>query len=154
MASRSHRLAPTFVLGDLAFLSSKVYIFTHMTSVLVHFALLIKLDWHCTSLNIIVNATFFGCNCGMLSKASIDQNELQLIPSLILQWTLGFIALVPIYNVWHIFWYDIPEWMLLKQTHAYEQMYVFLLSDFMALFPKQSLCWLLIRTPLNKCSVE
>ncbi len=62
----------------------------------------------------------FCCNCDMLSKASIDQNELQLIPSLILRWTLGLIALVTIYNVWHIFLlYDISEWLLLEQTHAY-----------------------------------
>ncbi len=58
MASRSSRLAPTFVLGDLVLLSSKVYIFTSMTSVLVHFTSLIKLAYHCTSLNVIVDATF------------------------------------------------------------------------------------------------
>ena len=100
------------------------------------FPLLIKLAWHYTSLTIIVTATFSCCNCDMLSKASIDQNELQLIPSLILQWTLGFIALVPIYNVWHIF-HDIPEWLLLAQTHAYEHTYVFLLSNFMTFFPNR-----------------
>ena len=43
MASRSSRLAAAFVLGDLAFLSSKGYIFTCMIIVLVHFTLLIKL---------------------------------------------------------------------------------------------------------------
>ena len=59
MASRSSRLAPTFVRGDLVFLSSKVYIFTCVTSVLAHFPLLIKLAWYCASLNIIVDATFF-----------------------------------------------------------------------------------------------
>ena len=65
----------------------------------------------------------------MLSKASIDQNELRLIASLILQGTLGLIAVVYIFNVWHRFLYDIPEWMLLEQTHIYEQIYVFLISD-------------------------
>jgi hypothetical protein len=45
----------------------------------------------------------FGCNCDILFKASIDQNELRSITSLILQWTLGLIAVVPIFNVWHIF---------------------------------------------------
>ena len=59
MASRSSRLAPIFVPGDLLFFSSKVYIFTCVTGVLVHFPLLIKLALHCTSLNIVVNATFF-----------------------------------------------------------------------------------------------
>ena len=53
MVSRSSRLAATFVVGDLVFLSSKVYIFTCMTSVLVHFPFLLKLAWHYTSLNII-----------------------------------------------------------------------------------------------------
>ena len=98
MASRSSWLAATFVLGDLAFLSSKVYIFTCVTSVLVYFLLLIngltlyKLEHH-RECNLL-----FGCNCDMLSKASIDQNELQLITSLILQWTLGLIAVVPIFG--------------------------------------------------------
>ena len=84
MASRSSRLSPTFVLGDLVFLSSKVYIFTCVTSVLVYFPLFIngltlyKLEHH-RECNLL-----FGCNCDMLSKASIDQNQLQLITSLIL----------------------------------------------------------------------
>jgi hypothetical protein len=39
VASRSSRLAPTFVPYDLIFISSKVYIFTCVTNVLVHFAL-------------------------------------------------------------------------------------------------------------------
>ena len=43
MASRSFGLAPPFVLGDLVFLYSKVYIFTCVTVDLVHFTLLIKL---------------------------------------------------------------------------------------------------------------
>ncbi len=60
MVSRSSRLAATFVHGDLIFLSSKVYIFTYVTNVLVHFTLFIKLALHyCTSLNTIVDATFF-----------------------------------------------------------------------------------------------
>jgi len=59
VASRSSRLALSFVLGDLVFLSSKVYIFTCVTDVLVHFPLFIKLACHCTRLNIIVNVTFF-----------------------------------------------------------------------------------------------
>ena len=42
IASRSSRLAPTFVPSDLVFISSKVYIFTCVTNVLVHFPLLIK----------------------------------------------------------------------------------------------------------------
>ena len=29
----------------------------------------------------------------------------------------------------HFFGYDIPEWMLFEQTHVYEHIYVFLLSD-------------------------
>ena len=105
MASRSSRLAPTFVLGDLVFLSSKVYIFTCVTNVLVYFPLLIngltfyKLEHH-RECNLL-----FGCNCDMLSKASIDQNKLQLITSLMLQWALGLIAVVPIFNVLHIFFY-------------------------------------------------
>ena len=37
MASRSSRPAAAFVLGDLVFLSLKVYISTCVTSVLVHF---------------------------------------------------------------------------------------------------------------------
>jgi hypothetical protein len=99
MASRSSRLAPTFVHGDLVSLYSKVYIFTSVTNVLVYFLLsingstLYKLEHH-RECNL-----FFGCNCDMLSKASNDQNELQLITSLILQWTLGLIAVVPIFNV-------------------------------------------------------
>ena len=77
MASRSSRLAPTFVPGDLVFLSSKVYIFTCVTNVLVYFPLLIngltlyKLERH-RECNLL-----FGCNCDMPSKASVDQNELQ-----------------------------------------------------------------------------
>ena len=58
-ASRSSRLAATFVIGDLVFLSSKVYIFTWVINVLVYFTLLIKLAWHSTSLNIIVGASTF-----------------------------------------------------------------------------------------------
>jgi hypothetical protein len=84
MASRSPRLNPAFVLGDFAFLFSKVYIFTCATSVLVYFLLLIngltlyKLE-HYRECNLL-----FGYNCDMLYKASIDQNELQFITSLIL----------------------------------------------------------------------
>ena len=43
LASRCSRLAPTFVRGlYLAFLFLKVYIFTCVTSVLVHFPLLLR----------------------------------------------------------------------------------------------------------------
>jgi hypothetical protein len=61
---------------------------------------LYKLEHHCEC-NLL-----FGCNCDMLSKRSIDPpNELQLITSIMLQWTLGLIAVVPIFNVWHnTFW--------------------------------------------------
>ncbi len=71
-----------------------------MTNVLVHFPVIDKVGFtlykleHYRECNLL-----FGGNCDMLSKASIDQNELHLITSPILQWTLGFIALVPIYNV-------------------------------------------------------
>jgi hypothetical protein len=58
-ASRSSQLATTCVLGDLVFLSSKVYIFPCVIIGLVYSTLLIKLAWHCTSLNIIVDATLF-----------------------------------------------------------------------------------------------
>ena len=58
MASRSSRLAPTFVHGYSVILSPKLYILTCVTSVMVHFPLLIKLACYCTSLNIIVDATF------------------------------------------------------------------------------------------------
>ena len=72
MASRSSRLAPTFVPGELVFLSSQVYIFTCVTSVLVYFPLFIndltlyKLEHH-RECNLL-----FGCSCDILSKASID----------------------------------------------------------------------------------
>ncbi len=59
LASRSSRLAPTFVRDDSVFLSSKAYIFTCVISVLVHFPFLMKLAWLCTGLNIIGNAAFF-----------------------------------------------------------------------------------------------
>ena len=68
MASRSPRLAPTFVPGNLVFISSKVYIFTFVTSVLVYFPLLIngltlfKLEHH---LGRYIPSV---CNCDMLSK--------------------------------------------------------------------------------------
>ena len=39
-ASRSYRLAPTFLRDDLVFLSSKVYILTCVTSVFIQSALL------------------------------------------------------------------------------------------------------------------
>jgi hypothetical protein len=87
MASRSSRLAPAFVLGDLVFLSSKVYIFTCVTSVLVYFPLLIngltlyKLEHH-RECNLL-----FCCNWDMLSKASIDHNKLRLITSLMLRYS-------------------------------------------------------------------
>ena len=87
MATRSSRLALTFVPGDLVFLSSKIYIFTCVTSVLVYFPLLnnaltlYKLEHH-RECNLR-----FGCNFDMLSKASIDQNELQLITSLMLRYS-------------------------------------------------------------------
>jgi hypothetical protein len=58
MTSRSSRLASTFVLGDLAFLSPKVYIFIRAISVLTHSRLLKKLAWNRTSLNNLVNAGF------------------------------------------------------------------------------------------------
>jgi hypothetical protein len=58
LASLSSRLAPTFVRGNLVFLFA-IYIFTCVTNILVLFPLLIKLAWRCTSLNNIVNATFF-----------------------------------------------------------------------------------------------
>ena len=72
MASRSSRLVADFVLSDLVFIFSKVYIFTCLTTVLVYFLLLIngltlyKLE-HQRKCNIL-----FGCNCDMISKASID----------------------------------------------------------------------------------
>ena len=59
MASRYFRQAPTFVPGDLVFLSSKFYVFTCVTIVFFHFALLIEFAWHWTSLDIIMDATFF-----------------------------------------------------------------------------------------------
>ena len=68
MASRSLRLAPTFVHGNLVFLSSKVYMFTYVTSVLVYFPLLMngltlfKLEPHRGRNFLSV------CNCDMLSK--------------------------------------------------------------------------------------
>jgi uncharacterized membrane protein YfhO len=68
MASRSSRLAVAFVHGDLVFLSSKVYIFTYVTSVLVYFPLLIngltlfKLEHHHG------RDLLSACNCDMLSK--------------------------------------------------------------------------------------
>ena len=87
MASRSSRLAPTFVPGDLVFFSSQVYMFTCVTNALVYFPLLIngltlyKLEHH-RECNLL-----FGCNWDMLSKASIDQNQLQFITSLILRYS-------------------------------------------------------------------
>ena len=47
-----------------------------------------------------------------------------------LWWTLGIIAVVYFFNVWHFFGYDIPEWMLLEQTHVYGHIFGFLLSNF------------------------
>ena len=47
----------------------------------------------------------FYCNYDMLSKASIDQNELQLITSFMLWWTLGLFAVVHFFNDWHILLY-------------------------------------------------
>ena len=152
MTSRSSRLAPTFVLGDLVFLSSKVYICTCVTIFLVHCTLLIKLAWQCTSLNIIVDAAFLVCNCVMLSKASIDQNEVQLITYLMLQWALSLIAVVPIFNAWHI---------LLDMTFLGEYywsmhmfIYTYICFSHRIIFFKQSLFWLLISTSFNKCWVE
>ena len=69
MASRSPRLAPTFVPGNLVFLSSKVYIFTYVTSVLGYFPLLInglklfKLEHH-RGRNLLSV-----CNCDVISKS-------------------------------------------------------------------------------------
>ena len=91
MASRSSRLAATFVHGDLVILSSRVYIFTCVTSVLVYFPLLIngltlcKLEHH-RECNLL-----FGCNGDMLSKAYIDQNEFQLITSIIYDGHLAYL---------------------------------------------------------------
>jgi len=68
MAPRSPQLAPTFVPGNLVFLSSTVYIFTYVTSVLVYFPLLIngliffKLEHHHGRNLLSV------CNFDMLSK--------------------------------------------------------------------------------------
>jgi hypothetical protein len=101
LASRASRLAPTFVRGVLVFLSSKVYIFTCVTHqslgpfpVLNKVSLALYKHKHHRECNLL-----FGCNCDMIYKASIDQNELQLITSIILQGTLGLIAMVPIFNV-------------------------------------------------------
>ena len=62
-------------------------------------------------------------------KASIDQNEFQLITSIIYD---GHLAYLP----WSIssmidicFECTVPKWMLLEQTHVYEQL-VFLVSNF------------------------
>jgi hypothetical protein len=58
-----------------------------------------KLEHHCEC-NLL-----FGCNCDILSKASIDQNIFQLITSIMLWWTLGLFAVVHFFNdYWHIFW--------------------------------------------------
>jgi hypothetical protein len=71
-----------------------------VTNVLVHFPFfnkvglaLYKLEHH-HECNLLL-----GRNFDMLSNASIDQDELQLISSLKLQWTLDLIAMVPIFNV-------------------------------------------------------
>ena len=68
MASRSPRLAPTVVLGNLVFLSLKVYIFTNVTGVMVYFPFflndlpLFKLEHH-RGRNLLSV-----CNCDMLFK--------------------------------------------------------------------------------------
>ena len=126
MASRSSRLAPSFVLGDLVFLFSKVYIFTCVTNVLVYFLLLIngltlhKLEHH-RECNLL-----FCCNCDMFPKACIDHNELHLITYPRLQWSLGLIAVVPIFNVLHKR-FDVT---FLSGCYWNKHIYVFLLSNF------------------------
>jgi hypothetical protein len=129
-ASLSSRIALPFVLYDLVFLSSKVCMFTCVTSVLVHFPLLLKLAWHCTCFNIIVNATFFlvAIVIYFLGHPWIKTNYIWL-------------HLYVMVDTWHNrrspflqymthFLYDIPEWILLEQTHVDEQIYVFLLPYF------------------------
>jgi hypothetical protein len=101
MASRTSRLAPTFILGDLVFFFFK--------GLHIHVC-----DWRLGPFHVIdkVGLTLcklehyrgckllFGCNGGMLSKASFHQNDLQLITFLMLHWTLGLIiAVVHIFNV-------------------------------------------------------
>jgi hypothetical protein len=54
----------------------------------------------------------------------------------------------------HYVVYDVPQWMLLEQTHVYDRIFVFHQILFVILFFKQCLCWLLISTSLNKCWVE
>ena len=59
-------------------------------------------------MNIIFDAAvFLFANCDLLSKASnlaieIAQNKLQSITSLLLEWTIGIMAVAPLFNVRHI----------------------------------------------------
>jgi hypothetical protein len=100
MASRSSRLAATFVPGIFSISFFKgLHIHLH-DQCLGPFHVVDKIGLplckfeHHRECNLL-----FGCNCDMLSKASIDKNELQLITYLMLQWTLDLIAVVPIFNV-------------------------------------------------------
>ena len=69
LASRSFRIALPFVLGELAFLSSKVYIFTCVINVLVHLPLLKKGAWNCTRLTSSRMQPSFYLYRNLLSKA-------------------------------------------------------------------------------------
>jgi len=139
LASCSSQLALPFVLGDLVFLSSKVYIVTWVINVLTHLRLLKKLTWNFTSLlNIVLDASSFVCNWDLISKASIDHNELKMITYLMLHWTLGLIALVPIFNVWHIF-LDMTF-----QSECYLNKHMFMNSNLC--FPRQIFCDNLFQT--------
>jgi hypothetical protein len=138
LTSRSSRRAAAFVLGDLVFLSSKVYIFNCMTIVLVHFTWLINLACSCTSFNIIVDATL--CLVAIVTCClRYPLIKMNFSWSYLLRYS-GHLAYLPwsISSTIDIFFeYDVPE-KLLEQTYAYEHIFVVLSSEFFVTFFSQS----------------
>ena len=99
----------------------------------------------------------FGCNCDVFSKASIHQNELQLITFLMLQWTLGLIRGSYLQWLTHscldmtfsseCYW---NKHMFMNKYMCFYYQNLFCVTG----FSKHSLCWLLISTSLNIFWVE
>ena len=154
-ASCSSRLAPIFVLGDLVFLTSKVCIYTCVAVAWVHFTLLIKLAWHCTSLNIIVNATFF---CVQLWYAFYglhwsEWTTINHISDATVDTWLNRIGPYPqrLTHFWNVTF--LSNSFLNK--HMFMNTYLcFPCQIFFDTFSKQSLYLLLLSTFINKCWLE
>ena len=138
MASRPSRLAPTFVFSNLFIFFKGLHI--HMCDQRLILFANIKVALKMYKLNIIVDATFFfpAIVIYFLRHPAFISKSIRL------KW--NWFYLYNTLDTWsnrrgtylqcltHFVGYDVPSWMLLKQTHVYEHIVVFFASDFGDIF--------------------